>query len=186
MEALLTDLLDLSRIGRVEADVEDVDLADIALEIGLATTAAHPRVVLDIDAKSMPVVRMNASRARQLLTNLVENAARHGGRADLSVRLWSEHRSDGGSVIHVQDDGVGIPPEYRESVFGMFERLPSPYSEARGTGLGLAMCRRIVESIGGEIELVYKDGDRGVHVRISLPTTAFRTSASSRAMVAVR
>jgi signal transduction histidine kinase len=69
--------------------------------------------------------------------------------------------------LSVRDNGKGVPAEHRERVFGVFERLEGPSTSA-GTGMGLAICRKIVEVLGGSIGI---DGDRGTDVRILLPAT---------------
>jgi len=74
-------------------------------------------------------------------------------------------RPDGAVELSVRDNGKGIPPEHRERVFGVFERLEGP-STGEGTGMGLAICRKIVEVLGGAVAIV---GDRGTDVRILLP-----------------
>ena len=74
-------------------------------------------------------------------------------------------RPDGAVELSVRDNGKGTPPEHRERVFGVFERLEGP-STSEGTGMGLAICRKIVEVLGGAIAIV---GDRGTDVRILLP-----------------
>jgi signal transduction histidine kinase len=102
---------------------------------------------------------------RQLFTNLVDNAVRHGGRPDLVVVVDGHQCPDGGVELSVRDNGRGIPAEHRERVFGVFERLEGPSTSA-GTGMGLAICRKIVEVLGGGIGI---QGDHGTDVRIVLP-----------------
>jgi len=87
---------------------------------------------------------------RQLFTNLLENAVRHGGRPDLVVVVDGQA---GAVELSVRDNGKGIPEEHRERVFGVFERLEGPSGSA-GTGMGLAICRKIVEVLGGGIAIV--------------------------------
>ena len=172
MQDLLGDLLELSRIGRVNVEVEDVDLTELVGDIRLAVTDSSPAATVHMG--ELPVVVMNSVRARQLFTNLVENAARHGGRDDVTIRVWGAVREDGSAVVSVADDGVGIPKEYREKAFGIFERLAGREQSA-GTGIGLAVCRKIVENAGGRIGIV--DSPRGTHVRITLPPAAVRAHA---------
>lgn len=164
MDALITDLLALSRIGRTDRDVTIVVVGAVAGDVASEVERAHPDVRITVDAPD--AVCMNPVRVRQLLTNLLENAARHGGRPDLSVAVTT--RRDGPTVVlDVADDGVGIPAEYRERVFGIFERLEGYDPESRGTGIGLTMCRRIAEDVGGDISIV--DADRGTTFRVRLP-----------------
>jgi two-component system, LuxR family, sensor kinase FixL len=163
MQRLIHDLIDLSRVGRTGANAVDVDLAELVGAIVDEAAGAHPGVGFRIGR--LPVVAGDPVGFRQLFTNLVENAVRHGGRPDLTVTVEGRSRADGGLELSVRDDGRGIPPEHRERVFGVFERLDTP-STSSGTGMGLAICRKIVELLGGSIGI---HGGRGTEVRIVLP-----------------
>ncbi len=171
MEALIADLLELSRVGRIETDVDDVDLGHLVDDIAAAMGVSWPGVT--VEATGLPVVRMNEVRARQLFTNLFENAARHGGRSDLTITVTASPPPGavGAISIDVADDGGGIPAEYAEKIFGIFERLNRPDADTPGTGIGLALCRRIVETAGGEIVLVAPgpSAPQGAHFRFTLP-----------------
>jgi signal transduction histidine kinase len=162
MEALIGDLLELSRVGRLQTDPEDVDLGQLVA--ALAAELAEQHGGLQAEVGELPVVRINRLRARQLFTNLLENAVKHGGaRVHVTVRA---QRARGGAVeISVVDDGPGVPEAYRERVFGVFEQLAT--DDPTGTGIGLAICRRIVETIGGRIWLA--DRDDGAEFRLWLP-----------------
>lgn len=162
---LIHDLIDLSRAGRLPGEVGDVDLGELARTILGEARAVHPSV--RFHAGPLPVVLADPLSFRQLFTNLVENAVRHGGRSDLSVSIESAPLPDGSFELSVRDDGRGIPPEHRERVFGVFERLDGA-STAQGTGMGLAICRKIVELAGGSIAIA---GGRGTVVRMLLPAT---------------
>ena len=122
---------------------------------------------MELRVGRLPVVTGDPAGLRQLFTNLLENAVRHGGRPDLVVVVVVDGRErlDGGVELSVRDNGQGIPPEHRERVFGVFERLEGP-STSDGTGMGLAICRKIVDVLGGAIGI---QGDRGTDVRIILP-----------------
>lgn len=163
MQELIQDLLELSRIGRVQTEAEDVELAPLVSSIADELRAAHPAV--EVAVGDLPVVRLNPVRARQLFTNLFDNAAKHGGRPDIAIRVESHPGREGSAVVTVEDDGLGIPLQYRERVFGIFERLEGP-TDRTGTGMGLAICRKIVEEVGGQIAIV--DADRGTKIEIHL------------------
>jgi two-component system, LuxR family, sensor kinase FixL len=165
MQRLIHDLIDLSRVGRTGADAVDVDLAELVRIIVDEAAASHPGVSFRVGR--LPVVAGDPVGFRQLFTNLVENAVRHGGRPDLTVTVDGRSRTDAGLELSVRDDGRGIPPEHRERVFGVFERLDAP-STTSGTGMGLAICRKIVELLGGSIGV---HGSHGTEVRIVLPAS---------------
>jgi PAS domain S-box-containing protein len=163
MQQLLHDLIDLSRVGRSGVEPVAVDLDRLVRAIAEDAGAANPRMELRVGR--LPVVTGDPVGLRQLFTNLLENAVRHGGRPDLVVVVDGRERPDGGVELSVRDNGQGIPPEHRERVFGVFERLEGP-STSDGTGMGLAICRKIVDVLGGAIGI---QGDRGTDVRIILP-----------------
>ena len=163
MQDLIQDLLELSRIGRVQTDAEDVDLGALVTSIADELRTAHPD--LHVTVGELPVVRLNPVRARQLFTNLLDNAAKHGGRPDIAIRVEGRAGTDGKAVVTVADNGRGIPLQYRERVFGIFERLEGPTARS-GTGMGLAICRKIVEEVGGQIAIV--EADTGTKIEIHL------------------
>ncbi len=171
MDSLIRDLLELSRVGRMEVTPSYVRTRELLATITEDATARHPDLDLQVSwPQDLPDLWANATRARQLLENLVENACRYAGRDDVEVTVLSTV-DDEGVRIHVRDNGRGIPAEQCERIFGMFERLDPDSS--KGTGIGLAICRRIVESLGGEIAAL-PDPD-GAHFRIILPTSALAT-----------
>jgi PAS domain S-box-containing protein len=163
MQQLVHDLIDLSRVGRSGVEPIEVDLGRLVRAIAEDAAAANPAAELRVGR--LPVVTGDPVGFRQLFTNLLENAVRHGGRADLVVAVDGRAVPDGGVELSVRDNGRGIPREHRERVFGVFERLEGP-SSSTGTGMGLAICRKIVEVLGGGIGI---EGDRGTDVRIVLP-----------------
>lgn len=143
MQALLDDLLELSRAGRGARPTE-VELAAVVadalaqLEGRLRATGAVVRVVGEL-----PIVWADRTRLLQVLQNLIENALKHSGTEAPVVDVG--RRADG--AFFVRDRGVGIAPRYHETIFGLFERL----GRGEGTGVGLALARRVVEAHGGRL-----------------------------------
>lgn len=168
MQALVQDLLKLSQVGRTEIDPEAVDLSSVLDDVSAEIRSGHTEISVDVGP--LPVLWMNPVRARQLLTNLVGNAVDHAGRAQVSVRVSSEPRPDGAVVLVVEDDGPGIPVEDREKVFAVFERLDAAGDGDHGTGIGLAICRRIMEHLGGSIWL--DDPEQGTRICALFPPAA--------------
>lgn len=171
MDRLIADLLSLSRLGRVPDDRQPVDLMVIAEQVADESWEGHPRAMIKVTER-VPEVLMSPARARQLLTNLVSNALLHSGRPDVTVTIRpAPPTQDGHACISVADDGCGIPAAHRTKVFGMFERLEHGAKEdGNGTGIGLAMCQRIVAQAGGRIWVA--DSDVGTDMRVQLPTAA--------------
>jgi len=147
MHRILEDLLELSRVGRVVHPPEDVPLGDLAREAVELVKAQPGRSDLAVEiAPDLPVVLADRRRLLEALQNLVENAAKFtAGERDPRIRIGS--RPDGDeTVFFVKDNGRGIEPRFLEKVFDLFEKL-DPAVE--GTGVGLALVRRIVEAHGG-------------------------------------
>lgn len=165
MDRLVGDLLALSRVGRIDEDPEPVALTAVVGQVAEELARQFPNATIEVAA--LPVVRMDPARARQLFANLVANALIHGGRPDVTVRVAP---AADGAAIAVTDDGRGIAEHQREQAFALFERLGAGGDDSRGSGIGLAMCRRIVEHAGGTIWIA--DSDHGTDVRVQLPTAS--------------
>jgi signal transduction histidine kinase len=164
MQALINDLLELSRIGRVHTEPETVDLEALIHEIAEEIGSDAPDVKVNV--RRSPPIHLNPVRAKQLFTHLIDNSVKHAGRPDVTIDVLSQGTSGGRATFHVIDDGPGIPPVQREKVFGVFERLDPSRS---GTGMGLALCKRICESNGGEISIVKSES--GTVVQLILPVS---------------
>jgi len=147
MHRLLDDLLELSRIGRVVHPPEDVSLADLVKDaIELLKGQLEPKGVVVQVASDLPMVRADRRRLLEVLQNLLENAAKFTG-TQARPKLEIGWRQDGAErVFYVRDNGQGIEPRFLERVFGLFEKLDAG---GEGTGVGLALVRRIVEAHGG-------------------------------------
>ena len=168
MARLLDELLELSRIGRQMNPPENLDLSELVSE-------AIERVSIQIEDKGidlriapdLPAVRGDPGRLLEVFQNLVDNAAKFMGDQE-SPRIEIGARRDNGEVYcFVRDNGVGIKPEYHDRVFDLFERLDT---RVAGTGVGLALVKRIVEVHGGRI-WVESDGEGlGSTFHFTLPT----------------
>ena len=169
MQSLIADLLELSRIGRSDPPSAALDLQSLAEQVVESARMSHPAARVRVDGV-LPVVRMSDVRARQLLTNLVDDALKHGGRDDLAVTVSATPTDTGSILLSIADDGRGVPPEYRARVLRVFERLDAARSSS-GTGMGLAICKRIVESVGGTLEVAGPPpgSETGTTIRIDLP-----------------
>jgi signal transduction histidine kinase len=149
LNELLSDLLKLSQIERVRNPWQEVDLLKLTLELVQLQAARidskHVRVSV---SPHMPSVYGDADRLREALENLIENAARHmGGQQNPLIEIGVGD-ADGQQAIFVKDNGMGIDPRYHDRIFNLFEKL-DPISE--GSGVGLAIVKRIVEIHGGRI-----------------------------------
>ena len=167
MQELINDLLLLSRIGRMEMSPEEIDLAGVVAEVLEEQQPRAPHASISVGP--LPVVTMSPVRARQMLGNLIENALIHSGREDVIVEVGGEPTTDNGARLWVADDGCGIPADEREKAFAVFARLGERPAGEGGTGIGLTVCRKIVENVGGTVSLI--DVPVGTTAEVVLPAS---------------
>ena len=115
----------------------------------------------------MPTVVCDPHRLRQAFENLLANALKYGCPADgnLHVTVGGELRGDE-IILHVSDNGPGVPPEFRERIFGLFQRLET---QADGTGVGLAIVKRVAEVHGGRAWVEDRPGRSGARFLLAFP-----------------
>ncbi|MFP5309134.1 MAG: sensor histidine kinase [Actinomycetes bacterium] len=168
MRDLLRDVLAVARLGQVEEERVAVELGELLDEVTAEVSREHPQ--LRVEAGELPTVEADRTHLRQLFTNLLRNACLHGGRPDPTVRVASTRGVDGTATLTFVDDGRGIPPEDREGLFELFRR--GSETEGHGSGVGLAICRKVVARLDGTIEITdpEPDGPSGAWFRITLPS----------------
>lgn len=150
METLLDDLLSYAHASSVPVGVPEPISAKEPLDAALENLAGAIRESsASITVGEMPIVRMRKSHLEQVFQNLVSNAIKYRRGDALRVQL-AARKQDNHWLFCVEDNGMGIAQEYRETVFGMFKRLHSNQAYS-GTGMGLAICQRIVERYRGRI-----------------------------------
>ncbi|WP_203670573.1 sensor histidine kinase [Cellulomonas phragmiteti] len=177
MQRLIQDLLGFSRVGRVGGEVVDVDLAQALARAQdqLSERIEESGAVVTHD--DLPVVRGEEPLLVQLFQNLVGNAVkfRHPDRVP-QVHV-SARRVDGAWELEARDNGIGIDPQYVDRVFVIFQRLHAK-DLYEGTGIGLALCKKIVEFHGGRIWIPPTEGE-GTAIRWTLPADADETPAEA-------
>ncbi len=173
LEAMATRMSELiaslSRHLRVDAPMS---LRPTSLNEAVAAAVQNLRIEIEevdarIEVEPLPEIVCDAAQVTQLFQNLISNSIkfRRGPRPRLWIRALESRRGD--AVIAVADDGIGVPPDFREKMFEPFRRLHG-VDAYPGSGLGLATCRRIVERHGGEIRCEPAEG-AGASIVISLP-----------------
>jgi light-regulated signal transduction histidine kinase (bacteriophytochrome) len=166
MRTLIQDLLALSRTGRVAKKREKVSLdgcADRALE---ALVMRVKETGAKITRDELPEVWGDATLLTQFYQNLIGNALKFSGEQPPVIRLTVEEREKS-PIFGVKDNGIGIDPKYAQQIFQPFRRLHSR-AEVEGSGIGLAICRKIVERHGGKI-WVESEPRKGAHFRFTIP-----------------
>lgn len=149
MQQLLEDLLDYSRVSRRPQPFEPINCTTILKDVltDLAVTMQESSAVVTAD--SLPTVLGDRTQLRQLLQNLISNAIKFRREEPPLVHIRAEPQEDFW-LFTVRDNGIGIDPQFAERIFVLFQRLHSR-QEYPGTGIGLAICKKIVERHGGRI-----------------------------------
>lgn len=149
MKNLISDLLTYSRLAVKGNICEDVSSENALENAHQNLKAALEESDAAITRDPLPVVKADRSQLMQLFQNLIGNAIKFRGEKTPHIHISATPKNDEW-VFSVRDNGIGIKPEYSERVFGVFQRLHTR-SEYPGTGIGLAICKRVVERHGGNI-----------------------------------
>ncbi|HET9905146.1 MAG TPA: PAS domain S-box protein [Anaerolineales bacterium] len=168
MHELLTDLLELSRIGRLMNPPEMILFQSLVAEaIALTEGRLQERGIGLIVKEDLPSVYGDHQRLLEVLQNLIDNAAKFMGDQPTPLIEIGRHseKYDGFETIYIRDNGIGLAPEFHERIFGLFNRL-NPKID--GTGIGLTLVKRIVEFHGGRIWLQSQVGE-GTTFYFTLP-----------------
>jgi len=177
MRALIADLLTYTRIRQEpEEPTSTVDLNAVLQAVRNNLKASIEESGAEVQGEDLPRVRGHEAHFLSLLQNLIENAIKYRSQAPPRI-LISAERKDGEILFAVVDNGIGIAPEYREKIFQVFKRLHG--SAVPGTGVGLAICQRIVQRYGGRIWAEAGEGT-GTKFRFALPASAVEPMENSR------
>ena len=168
MQALIADLLEFSRMGRSTRAFVDCDLEAIAHEVLESFSDGLDGATVTIG--DLPTVPGDPTLYRALFQNLVGNAIKYACPGEAPTIAIDATRTGDLWTFRCSDHGIGIEPQYRERVFAVFQRLHGR-DEFDGTGIGLALCKRIVEFAGGRIWIDDPDDGVGTTVRWTLPAT---------------
>jgi len=169
MQRLLNELLELSRVGRMMNDPVNIPFDELARD---AVELVHGHITergitVHIDA-DMPIIHGDRQRLLEVLQNLVDNATKFmGNQTAPRIEIGCAGVEDGKPIFHVRDNGIGIPLEHHERVFGLFNKLDV---KSGGTGIGLALVKRIIEVHGGRI-WVQSEAGKGSTFLFTLPAS---------------
>jgi len=174
LEGLIDDLFELSRLeaGEIAWPMEELRLGELVEETveAMGAHAEAEGVAVAADSHTdLPIVRGNPEKLQRVLFNLIDNAIRHTPRGG-EIAVAAERGQGGGVEIEVADSGDGIDAADREQVFDPFYRGGRESSRTRrGAGLGLTICRAILDAHGGTVWVAESQG--GARVRFSVPGT---------------
>lgn len=166
MEQIIKDLVSYSALG---SDTTEQVYAKVEEPLGQAVRQLHAAISesgAQISWDALPELYTSPSQLMQLFQNLLSNAIKFRGNAPLKIHIWAESSGDD-CIFYVQDNGIGFEPEHAEQIFVIFRRLHGRQKYA-GSGIGLAICKRIVERLGGRIWAESEPG-KGARFCFSLP-----------------
>ncbi|ALG11387.1 sensor histidine kinase [Kibdelosporangium phytohabitans] len=167
MQVLINDLLAFSRVGRRTAESTDVDMTAVVRAALGNLDHLVEETGAEVEFAELPVVRGEASLLTTVIQNLVGNAIKFRGQQPPRIAVEAARQGDEW-VFSVSDNGIGIEAEYADRIFVIFQRL-HPRTAYPGTGIGLAMARRIVEYHGGRIWLDTSGAGERTIFRFTLP-----------------
>jgi two-component system, LuxR family, sensor kinase FixL len=169
MQQLLNELLELSRIGRIVNPSQDVGF-EIIVQDAIASVRGrlNSRGVKPRIEKNLPAVFVDRTRLVQVVQNLLDNAVKFmGNQTDPCIEIGAQGRdNDGKPILYIKDNGMGIEPRQLENVFGLFQKLDV---NVDGTGIGLALVKRIIEVHGGRVWITSNGVGQGTTVFFTLP-----------------
>jgi PAS domain S-box-containing protein len=151
ISALVADLLAYTEAATLTTEVQPVDCAsifeDVVRDLQPEINASSARVT----GTGLPTVSVNAVHVRQLFQNLISNALKYRSESEPPAVTVTARREKSFWHFLVRDNGIGIEPQYHKQIFGLFKRLHGGYGRYSGTGIGLAICKKIAERYGGHI-----------------------------------
>jgi len=167
MQRLLNELLELSRIGRMVNPPQATPFSDLVDEaMDVVQGRLEERKVTVHTQPNMPIIHGDKPRLVEVLQNLLDNAAKYmGNQPHPHIEIGQRGEENGNFVFYIQDNGIGIAPEHHERIFGLFNKLDPT---AEGTGVGLALVKRIIEIHGGRI-WVESEAEKGSTFYFTLP-----------------
>jgi len=169
MKELINDLLSYSRLQKQDVPFEEVKLNEVMAEVIKDLDLQIREKSATIDVAEMPVITGNILRLRQLFSNLVSNSLKYS-RAGVAPHIQvSVDNQPPDVVIRFRDNGIGFEEKHKEKIFGLFERLHTR-DQFPGTGIGLSICRKIIELHHGKI-IAHGAPDEYAEFEITLPLT---------------
>jgi two-component system, chemotaxis family, CheB/CheR fusion protein len=150
LKSLVEDLLAFSRLGKGLELAEQVDVKAIVQEAERNLNKVIEESDAEIRVLDLPKLSVDSDRMVQVFQNLIGNAIKYRSEAPPKIEIQSQ-KQDGEWVFQVKDNGIGIDPQYKEKIFVVFQRLHSDRKKYPGTGIGLAICKKIIEQHRGRI-----------------------------------
>jgi len=166
MQVLIQDLLAFSRVGRANGNCANVDCNAVMEEVLKTMAPAIQESAAVVKRTNLPSIWADRTQMSQVLQNLIGNALKFRGKEPPVISVQAE-KADQHWRFSVRDNGIGIAPEFAENIFVVFQRLHAR-TEYPGNGIGLAICKKIIERAGGKI-WVESEGSGGSTFKFTIP-----------------
>ena len=151
MNILIQDLLQLSRAGRVEFETEEIDLNNVLKTVVRDLELKIKETNSKVSFENLPTLMGDYTQLGRVFQNLLTNAIKFKSERDAIIKVYSSQQKNHYEIV-VEDNGIGIDPQYQKQIFSAFKRLHSR-DKYEGTGIGLAICKKIVERHNGTIRI---------------------------------
>ncbi len=180
MRQLLRDLLKFSRAATNPEPSKRIDLGDIVRAAADVLKTSVKETGCKIEVEDMPLIEADESQMLRLFQNLIGNALEYRSDESPHIKVYGKFDGQGVYKIYVQDNGIGFEPQFAELIFKPFQRLDCR-SEYEGTGMGLTICRKIVERHGGDIRAESEPGKGSIFIiRLPAKQTRLETITASQ------
>ncbi len=150
MRRLIGDLLMYSRAGKEKRRTSSADLKPVLDQVLLNLRGTMEKLGARVESGDLPAVHADSTELSQLFQNLIANSLKYRGEEPPKIRIWFEPHDDGMVLIGLRDNGIGIAARHHQRIFRAFQRLHGR-GRYEGTGIGLAICKKVVEGYGGRI-----------------------------------
>lgn len=167
MDQLISDLLNLSRVSRSRIELTETDMTAVAKAMYHEIATEKEKKSFDITVADMPEAKTDINLIKQVWQNLISNALKYSSKSNTKIiEIYAEKTKDK-ITYTIKDHGTGFDPKYKHKLFGVFQRLHSE-KEFEGTGVGLAIVKRIINRHGGEVN-VESEINKGTVVSFTIP-----------------
>jgi PAS domain S-box-containing protein len=169
MHSLVRDILEFSKISKLDETYESVDLNEIIsqVETNLSDYVEKKNAIINVNLNGLTLINANKIHIGQLFQNLIENGIKYNENPKPEINIDTIINKKSVEII-IKDNGIGISKNFHEQIFEMFKRLHNS-TQYQGTGIGLAICKKIVEMYGGEIRIESEE-DKGTCFIITFPS----------------
>lgn len=173
LSQIINDILDISRVeaGHIDVDKTMFSLSDLLVEIhnmlSIHANAKDNKVIFTARGTLPDKIATDRARLRQILVNLLNNAVKFTRRGEINMVYWASSNS---VYFEISDNGIGMTEDQRQNLFGLFYQGDSSSTRKyEGTGLGLALSKRLAKALGGDIDLVDSKEEKGSTFLLSIP-----------------